>query len=154
MALYARSTVVDAPFERVWDFHSQVSGLEALTPSWMGLVVESVERPLSGPGNTLIEGSTVTVSLRPFGFIPAGRWVSVITKRERRGNTAMFRDEMIEGPLPLWVHTHRFTKVDGGTRITDRIAYRMPDPVPSALALPGFAAMFAYRHHRTKVLLS
>ena len=45
MAVYERRTRVAAPFEDVWEFHSQISGLDALTPGWMNLEIESVTGP-------------------------------------------------------------------------------------------------------------
>lgn len=32
----------------------------------------------------------------------------------------------LSGPNPLWVHTHRFRAVYGGTEIYDNVRYRLP----------------------------
>jgi len=45
MPTYERETTVDSPFDDVWAFHSQVSGLEAVTPDWLDLRVERVIGP-------------------------------------------------------------------------------------------------------------
>ncbi|RKD97589.1 SRPBCC family protein [Halopiger aswanensis] len=161
MPTYERRTRVDAPLEDVWDFHSQVSGLEALTPDWMRLRVESVVGPDGSPDPDVLEaGSEVTLSVRPCGMGPRQRWISVITERERDDGTAYFRDEMVDGPFEEWTHTHAFYADGEATIVRDRVEYELPlgplGPLGAA-ATPfsslGFEAMFRDRHRRTRALL-
>ncbi|MFC7194179.1 SRPBCC family protein [Halosimplex aquaticum] len=173
MPVYERETVVGAPFEEVWAFHSHHSGLEALTPDWMHLRVETAVGPDGEPDpETLEPGATIESTIAPFGVAPRQRWVSRIVAREEREGTATFSDEMVRGPFPKWVHTHTFEAVDGGaasessgtsserssdggTRIHDRVEYELP--VVRGLLGPlgsiGFEPMFRYRHRKTKELL-
>jgi ligand-binding SRPBCC domain-containing protein len=173
MPVYERETVVDAPFEDVWDFHSRGSGLEALTPDWMHLRVESTVGPDGEPDPDVLEaGSVVESTIAPFGVAPRQRWVSAITAREESDGEAFFRDEMRRGPFPKWVHTHTFQAVEGGpasetsgtasassadgaTRIHDHVEYELP--VVRGLLGPigriGFEPMFRHRHRKTKELL-
>lgn len=158
MSVYERSVVVDAPFEEVWAFYSSESGLEAITPDWLHLRVESVEGPDGDPDPDVLEaGSTIRSSIRPFGVGPRQRWTSYIVRRRRENGRALFRDEMIRGPFPRWVHTHRFEAVEDGTRVHDRVEYRLPGGPLGRLAGPfgavGFEPMFCYRHRRTRELL-
>lgn len=158
MPVYERETVVAAPFDEVWAFHSDESGLEALTPGWFNLRVESVEGPDGDPNPEVLEpGSTITSSIQPFGVGPRQTWISYIDRREAGDGTAMFRDEMVRGPFPHWVHTHRFEAVSGGTRVHDHVEYRLPGGPLGRLAGPaawlGFEPMFRHRHRRTKELL-
>ena len=83
MATYRRETHVDAPFEDVWAFHSTTAGLEALTPGFMNLRVESVVGP-DGDADPeeLDAGSRIELSVRPLGIGPRQRVVSVIAARE------------------------------------------------------------------------
>lgn len=156
MAQYRRQTRVRAPLDEVWAFHSTVDGLTALTPGWMHLRVESVRGPDSAadPG-VLDAGSEVSLSMRPFGVGPRRRWTSRIVERERRDDEAWFRDEMVEGPFPRWVHTHRFAADGDATVVTDGVDYALPLlPRPlSPLGWPFFEPLFAYRHRRTRRLL-
>lgn len=135
-------------------FHSSVDGLIAVTPDWLGLRVESALGPDGEPEpDILVDGSEVTLSIRPLGIGPRTSWTSRITHRERAGDAAEFRDVMVHGPFHRWHHTHRFAAVTGGTRVTDRVEYELPlGPVRglSGLAWPGFATMFANRHRRMK----
>ena len=158
MPVYERRTRVRAPLEEVWDFHSTVDGLEALTPDWMGLRVEYVVGPDGQPGPDALEaGSEVSLSVRPFGTGPRQHWTSVIRERERTDGTAYFRDEMVDGPFETWEHTHVFYADGDATIVRDRVEYAFPFGPLGRAAAPfsriGFEAMFRDRHRRTKAFL-
>ncbi|MFB6296519.1 MAG: SRPBCC family protein [Halobacteriales archaeon] len=156
MAVYERSTVVEAPLDTVWEFHSTIDGLLALTPGWMNMRVEDVTGPDGEPDPDVLEaGSEISLSMRPLGIGPRQSWTSRIVEREASGEEAHFRDTMRDGPFREWNHTHQFEAVEGGTRITDHVEYAFPRPFGrlSGLAWPGFEPMFAYRHRRTRAEL-
>ncbi len=158
MAAYQRRTRVAAPFDRVWEFHSRVEGLEALTPDWMRMRLEWVRGPDGEADPEVLEaGSAVRLSVRPFGVGPRQSWTSHIDAREAGDGEAFFRDTMTDGPFDRWTHTHAFHAVDGGTVIDDRVAYELPfGAVGRALgpvAVVGFEPMFRYRHRTTRKLL-
>lgn len=158
MHTYERSVRVQAPFEDVWDFHSTEAGLEALTPDWMGLEVESVTGPDGEPDPDELEaGSTVGASVRPFDIGPRQEWTSEIVARDRTKGAGFFRDTMRDGPFEEWEHTHLFYADDGTTLIRDHVEYELPfgplDTLFGPLAVVGFEPMFRYRHKRTRSLL-
>jgi ligand-binding SRPBCC domain-containing protein len=158
MAVYRRRTRVEAPFDEVWDFHSEVSGLEALTPGWMGLEVEGVRDPDGEPDPEVLEtGARIRMSLRPLGVGPKQRWVSRIVARERDGDEGFFRDDMEGGPFAKWVHTHRFVADGAATILEDEVEYELPGGdvgrAVAPLARVGFEPMFRFRHRKTKRLL-
>jgi ligand-binding SRPBCC domain-containing protein len=158
MPTYRRSTRVAAPIEEVWDFHSRIAGLEALTPGWMGLSVEAVRGPDGGPDPEILEvGSRIRMSMRPLGAGPPQQWTSRIVAREEHDGSAMFRDDMVDGPFTEWVHTHRFFADGDETILEDTVEYELPfGPVGRALgpfARVGFEPMFRYRHRQTRRLL-
>ena len=158
MPTYERQTHVRAPLESVWEFHSRASGLEALTPEWMDLRIESV---LGADGESdpdvLEAGSEVEASIRPFGVGPRQYWTSVIVERERQNGGAFFRDEMVHGPFDRWVHTHSFFADGDETIVRDQIDYELPLGPIGRLGEPfsgvGFEAMFRERHRRTRTEL-
>lgn len=158
MHTYERTIRVTAPFEDVWNFHSTVAGLEALTPEWMHLEIESVTGPdgESDP-EELVTGSTVNASIQPFGLGPTQRWTSEIVARERSEGSGFFRDTMRDGPFREWEHTHLFYADSGDTVVRDRVEYELPlgplTDVLGSLATIGFEPMFRYRHKRTRSLL-
>ena len=158
MHTYERRVRVDASFEDVWRFHSTEAGLEALTPSWMNLRVESVTGP-DGEANPdeLDDGSTVRASIRPFGIGPRQHWTSDIVARDRRTQSGYFRDVMSNGPFREWHHTHFFYADGDETVVRDTVEYELPlgplDTVFGPLAFVGFEPMFWDRHRRTRNLL-
>ncbi|WP_435335742.1 SRPBCC family protein [Haloarchaeobius sp. TZWWS8] len=158
MPVYQRETFVRAPFETVWDFHSHVSGLTALTPDWMNLRIEKVVGPDGEEEPDELEaGAEIHMTMRPFDVGPRQEWTSVITDRREDEHAGYFRDEMRGGPFREWVHTHSFYEDDGGTRIEDRVEYRLPGDgvgdLVGPLAWVGFEPMFRGRHRATKRLL-
>lgn len=155
MATYERTTRVSVPLEDVWAFQSTVDGLRAVTPGFMNLEVHEVVGPdgEADPGE-LLEGTQLRLSIRPFGVGPRQRWTSVVLERTADDGTAMFRDRMVEGPFPEWEHTHQFFADDGGTRLVDRVEYRLPGGPLGRLVSPfgvvGMEPMFRARHRRTR----
>lgn len=155
MATYELETRVSAPLEDVWAFHSTVDGLRTVTPDFMNLEVHDVTGP---DGETdpdeLLEGTQLRMSIRPFGAGPRQRWTSVILERTEDDGAAMFRDRMVEGPFPSWEHTHQFFADGDGTRIVDRVEYRLPGGplgrLVSPLGVVGMEPMFRARHRRTR----
>jgi ligand-binding SRPBCC domain-containing protein len=155
MHSYERHTRVDATLDELWAFHSQIDGLEALTPGFLNLRVESVTGPDSEDPDVLVEGTRVELSVRPFGVGPRQSWTSVIVDREEGDTSAEFRDEMLGGPFRDWIHTHRFLERDGATVVEDHVEYRLPGGLDrlGPLGVLGFEPMFRYRHRRTRQLL-
>ncbi|MFC7056909.1 SRPBCC family protein [Halovenus salina] len=158
MHTYERSVRVAAPFEEVWDFHSTEKGLEALTPDWMGMEIESVTGPDGESDPDVLEtGATIHASVRPFGVGPRQRWVSEIVARDRSDGSGFFRDTMDDGPFPEWEHTHNFYADGEETVIRDHVEYELPlgplDGLFGPLAVVGFEPMFRYRHRQTRSLL-
>lgn len=182
MAIFAYESRVDAPLSTVWEFHATTDGLEALTPSWMGLSVDVIRGPHGDHPEILVVGSIVELSVRPFGVGPRQRFVSEIVERhatpEVRLDTprqssagdgpsrassnaevprASFVDVQRAGPFDSWRHAHLFTAVDGGTRCIDHIEYTLPYGSLGEAAQPAFVLvferLFRARHARLGELL-
>ena len=158
MDTYERSVRVRAPFEAVWEFHSDESGLVALTPGWMKLEVEEITGPDGEPDPDVLEvGSILRSSVRPLGIGPRQSWTSEIVAREREDGTAYFRDIMTDGPFGEWAHTHHFYADGDETIIRDHVEYELPMGAlgrgVGPLAVIGFEPFFRYRHKQTRELL-
>jgi ligand-binding SRPBCC domain-containing protein len=158
MAVYQRSTRIRAPLSEVWAFHSRVDGLTALTPAVANLEVEAVRGPdgESDPG-ILAEGSEIDIAVQPLGVGPRQRFTSRIARRVEDDGSAWFRDDMVDGPLDHWEHTHSFFADGDETVLRDRIEYRLPGgklgEAVGPLARIGFEPAFRYRHRKSKQLL-
>ena len=156
---YQREVRVDAPLDDVWELHSRVAGLKALTPDWMRLRVEGVRGPDGDERDADAEleaGSEVHLSVQPFGVGPRQRWTSRITRSEKEDGAAVFEDEMTDGPFPAWRHSHQFYAVaDGRTLVRDRVTYELPvvGGLLGPLGRVGFDPVFRDRHRRTKRIL-
>ena len=155
MATFERDMRVQAPLEDVWTFHSSVSGLERLTPAWMGLRIESVIGPDGERDPVVLEtGAELDLSVRPFALGPRQHWTSVITDRARQSGRAYFTDEMIRGPFETWIHTHAFFADGDATIVRDHVEYELPFGTLGNAVTPfsgvGFEGMFRDRHDRTR----
>lgn len=159
MPTYRRRVRIPAPITDVWAFHSTIDGLQALTPAWMNLRIDAVEGPSGEPDpETLVRGSRIRMSMRPFGVGPRQRWVSRIVDRNPDVDspvegTAYFVDDMLHGPFRRWRHTHSFYADGNDTLLVDSVEYRLPlGPLGDAVgpfAKVGFEGMFRDRHRRT-----
>ncbi|MFB6134991.1 MAG: SRPBCC family protein [Halanaeroarchaeum sp.] len=156
MAIYDRATVIDAPLSEVWAFHSTLDGLRALTPGLAGMEIGAVRYPDGDHDpDELLAGTEIEMRVRPLGILPGEEWTSEITERTRGEGEARFRDVMHDGPFERWEHTHRFLAVDDRTVVYDRLSFALPRPfgfLTPAVRM-GIAALFAYRHARTRSLL-
>lgn len=130
---------VARPREVVFEFFSDASRLELLTPGWLKFEVLT-------PGPLRIsQGSVIDYRLRLHG-IPL-RWQSRISVWEP---PARFVDEQVRGPYKFWRHEHRFEETRGGTLCHDRVEYGVPGGriVNALFVRPDLAKVFAFRQQR------
>ncbi|MBL8173950.1 MAG: SRPBCC family protein [Bryobacterales bacterium] len=143
MPKFAATVWIDAPVERVWQFHEREDALELLSPPW------AKPRIVSRKGR-LATGSRIEM------LLPAGpfrvRWLALHVDCEERRH---FTDEQISGPFRYWKHEHRFQQDNGGTRLTDAVEFRLPlspfsDWLLAWAVKLQLRALFRYRHRITK----
>jgi len=153
MATFSQRSWVSAPLSTVWEFHSTIDGLEALTPAVADLRIEQLEVP--GDREVLVAGSEMTLSLRTIPGLPRTRLRTRIVRRERRPDGALFVDEMQAGPLARWRHTHRFEARGTGTDLIDEIEFATGyGAVADAGFRLGLTVAFALRHRKTREILA
>lgn len=140
---FVRRSRIEAPAEKVFEWHARPGALERLTPPW-----EPIE--IVAPVPSIHDGARGAFRVRvgPFHV----RW-----EFEHRGYIEghQFQDFQLSGPFGRWEHTHQFIP-DGPAAcwLVDRIEYELPMG-----ALGGFFAgwlvkrklerLFAYRHRVT-----
>ncbi|OLT30586.1 TIGR01777 family protein [Nocardiopsis sp. CNR-923] len=126
--VFRYSSVVPAPRDEVFDWHTRPGAFARLAPPWQPL------RPVRET-DSLSDGTTVLA-------LPGGvRWVAAHLP-ERYDPPRRFADRLVSRPLaPVlrWTHVHAFTaETDHSTLVTDRVATTLPD----AMLRP----VFVYRH--------
>jgi len=107
--------VINRPIEEVFAFFSRPENLGRITPPAMGFEQLSTDFDMR-------PGLEIDHRIRPLPGIPM-RWRSRI---ESYDPPRSFTDVQVHGPYRSWVHTHRFTAVEGGTRIDDEVVYELP----------------------------
>jgi ligand-binding SRPBCC domain-containing protein len=142
-----RTQTVRRPLEETFAFFADPHNLEAITPGWLRF------RILEAP-DALRRGARLRYRLSLFG-VPLGWRTEIVEWLPPR----TFVDEQLAGPYALWVHTHRFLAVAGGTELYDNVRYRVPGgplaPLVDRLAVRGrLERIFDYRAGRLDALLN
>lgn len=110
-----RSQIVPADIDQVFGFFSDAHNLDRLTPPWLGFEVLT-PRPIDMQRGTKIE-------YRIRWHVISMRWLTEIVRWEPG---VEFVDVQRRGPYRRWHHTHRFERVDEGTRVDDIVDYALP----------------------------
>ncbi len=133
---FDESLIVDHPLDEVFPFFANAENLEKLTPDWLKFSIDT-PTPIEMKAGALID-----YKIR-FRGIPM-KWRTEIKVWEP---PFRFVDTQLKGPYSLWHHEHLFEEVDGGTRITDRIHYRVLGGklIDSLIVRRDVEAIFAFR---------
>lgn len=134
---------IDAPIERVWEFHSSAEALRVLTPPNSRIEVLSDDVRVE-------EGALHEIRFRFAGF--AIEWHARISNVRPPHR---FVDTAEKGPFAYWEHVHEFVELEGRTLVRDSLDYRLPLGPLGVLADALFVRRelertFAYRHEATK----
>lgn len=106
---------LDQPLDRVFAFFAEAGNLQTITPDWLSFeIITPVPMQMQ-------VGARIAYRLRVRGI--SMKWTSLISVWEPPHR---FVDEQIKGPYRQWHHEHRFEAVDGRTRVTDIVHYRVP----------------------------
>ncbi|MGV0812876.1 TIGR01777 family oxidoreductase [Mycolicibacterium boenickei] len=129
------SSIIDAPREEVFAWHSRPGAFARLSPPWQAMRLKSEAASLrDGRAELVLPGGLRWVAEHQAdAYDPPQRFVDQIG---RQGPASL--------PAALavrWKHIHEFEAIDATrTRMTDRVQ----TPVPGHFLRP----MFAYRHHQ------
>ncbi len=139
-------TVLPRAVDEVFAFFANAENLECITPPELAFQI------LTPTPIDIKEGTIIDYRLRLFG-VPF-HWRTRIV--EWQPNVQFF-DEQIRGPYRSWKHRHTFAESGNGTRMTDRVEYRLPFQPAGALALPLVRSqldrIFRYRASAIRLLL-
>lgn len=142
-----RSTRIARPIDEVFAFFADAGNLQRITPPELRF------RILTPLPIAMRHGATIAYRLALFG-IPFD-WLTHIDRWEP---PHVFVDRQLRGPYALWVHTHAFESEGSGTRMRDRVEYRLPLGPLGLPALPlvrrQLARIFDYREATIQRLLA
>ena len=112
---YEHETVVHAPRQIVWDWHTREGAFDRLTPPWEAM--ESISAPPD-----LSPGGRRVIRFPLLGPIK-GRWIAEHTDLIEG---ELFADRMVRGPFKRWWHTHRLVEKGEMTIVEDEVSYDVP----------------------------
>jgi ligand-binding SRPBCC domain-containing protein len=142
---YRHTFFVNAPLEKVADFHAQSRSMGSITPP---PVIVQVHRAPA----TLGEGDEMDFTLWLF-FLPI-RWLARIRDVSING----FVDQQVRGPFASWEHKHNFIQQEGNrTEVRDEVTATLSsNPIRWLIGAGMWLSMpvlFAYRGWKTKKIL-
>ena len=108
-------TYIDAPIEKVFDFHLDLNNLLKISPPEADLQI------FHAPDN-IVEGATVGL------FVKLGPITTTMeTVIDELEPPHKFVDRQIGGVFSKWTHTHLFEKItESKTKLTDIIEFSLP----------------------------
>jgi len=141
---FTKRSLIHAPVEEVFRWHSRPGAIERLSPPWDPLKV------LMRSGG-IEKGAEVFLEMKA-GPVPF-TWHALHTDFQEND---FFRDQQVRGPFSKWIHTHRFfPDPENGCILEDEIEYRLPFHFFSGF-LTGkmirkkLERIFRYRHRITQ----
>lgn len=141
-----RSTWIPRPIDEVFSFFADARNLERITPPELRFRILT-PLPIDMRRGTMIEYRLALFGV-PFGWL---------TEIDRWDPPHGFVDRQVSGPYRQWVHTHEFETDGHGTRMHDRVEYRLPLGVAGLPALPmvkrELTRIFDYRESIIRGLL-
>lgn len=129
--------VLPGSIERVFDFFSDASNLESITPPSLRFRIET-PKPIPMLAGTLID---YRLNLH---YIPI-RWRTEISDWNP---PYRFVDRQLRGPYRRWVHTHEFSQCSDGIVVRDSVSFVAPggNLIRKLFVQPELVKIFQYRH--------
>jgi ligand-binding SRPBCC domain-containing protein len=131
-----REQIIHQPLQRVWDYFSDPSNLNELTPPDMKFEI------ISGGEALMYEGQVIEYRVE---FVPGLRslWLTEIA-HVKAGE--YFVDEQRVGPYRFWYHEHHFERLAAGVKMMDKVTFAAPFG-----PLGELATLFWIRHRLEEI---
>lgn len=139
---------VPISLDEAWEFLSSPQNLKEITPDHMGFDITS---DLSQ--KKMYPGQIITYKVSPVAGIKTN-WCTEITHVKDK---EFFVDEQRFGPYAMWHHEHWVSPIEGGTRMMDKVSYKVPFGVLGDIAHAVFIknqlkTIFEYRFQKLEEL--
>ncbi len=146
MAAFETELIVQATPEEIFDFLTQPENIKAISPPEMGL--KFLDAPLRYSHQCEVRFAVQTM----------GKIQEITHRITRFDSPNLFVEELIDGPIKLWVHSHHFTPIEsGGTEVKDIIEFQPPGGLMGLMMtesriLDSLEDGFYYRHQQLERL--
>ncbi len=140
-------TRVSATPEELFEFHMDAGNLAAISPPWPPFAL------ISEPDRAEVGDVQVfRLGAGPLATIWEARITRVVPGR-------LLEDRQESGPFRSWRHQHQFLPDGDGAILKDVVSFRLLPTVAGEFleylfVRPALLAMFAWRHRRTRALLT
>ncbi|MBS1917926.1 MAG: SRPBCC family protein [Bacteroidetes bacterium] len=108
---------IPARIDEVWNFFSDPSNLNQITPSELKFEILSAQI-----NHSMYAGQVIEYYVRPLLNLRM-YWMTEIT---HVADKIYFVDEQRFGPYSFWHHQHHFKILDGGVEMKDIVHYKIP----------------------------
>jgi ligand-binding SRPBCC domain-containing protein len=107
--------IINEDIEKVWEFYTDIRHLEIITPKKLNLkIIKTTNQKIILGQETIISAKIIIIQ---------STWHSKITLFQQYE----YIDEMLEGPLKKWKHTHTFKRInENKTEIIDKVEFSLP----------------------------
>jgi ligand-binding SRPBCC domain-containing protein len=107
--------IINEDIEKVWEFYTDIRHLEIITPKKLNLkIIKTTNQKIILGQETIISAKIIIIQ---------STWHSKITLFQQYE----YIDEMLEGPLKKWKHTHKFKRInENKTEIIDKVEFSLP----------------------------
>ena len=136
---FERKIRIEASVPDLFSWHEKPGAFERLIPPWDPIKIINREGGL--------EQGFVDMRVRIGPF-----WIKFLAQHSEYVKNSNFKDVQIDGPFPMWEHTHQFNEAKGGmSEMIDRIDCRIPLGLLGKIFFRGYVKnrveqLLAYRH--------
>ena len=115
MIKFIHKFIINEDIEKVWEFYTDIRHLEIITPKKLNLkIINTTNQKIILGQETIISAKIIMMKIT---------WHSKITFFQQYE----YIDEMLEGPLIKWKHTHKFKRINKNkTEIIDKVEFSLP----------------------------
>lgn len=108
--------MLDTPIDEAWNFFSNPTNLQELTPKNMEFNI------ISNPSPYIYEGQIIIYKIKLLPFV----YLNWVTEIKNVTELRSFVDEQRYGPYALWHHRHSFEATSKGTKMIDEVYFKIP----------------------------